>query len=138
MQLVACRDNAPRDLVPAGDAAEDVDEYRANLGILEDHVETQPNLLGLRAATHVEEIGRTASGGRDQVEGVHDQPRSVAHNSNFSVQMDVRQRPAAGFDLERIATSFFITTIFLQVPVPKLGALVDLELAVQRDQLTAG
>src|SRR5207302_10466926 len=70
-QLVARLDDAAGHLVAPGDAAEDVDEDAAHVGVLEDHVHGVAHLLGVGAAADVEEVVGVAAHLLDQVEGVH-------------------------------------------------------------------
>ena len=56
--LGAGLDQAPRDLVAAGDPAEDVDEDRLDVRVLEDQPHRRRDPVGLRAAADVEEVGR--------------------------------------------------------------------------------
>src|SRR5918999_859157 len=53
-------DDSSGDLVAAGDAAEDVEEDRLDVGVGGDHLERGDDRLRLRAAPGVEEVGRFA------------------------------------------------------------------------------
>src|SRR3954453_18934046 len=76
-------DDAVRDRVARGDAAEDVDEHAAYVVVTEDVVQPGRHDLGGPAAADVEEVGGLhaavcLAGVGDDIEGRHDQPCAVA------------------------------------------------------------
>ena len=73
--LRARLDQAARDLVAAGDAAEDVDEDRVDLRVGQDDPHRRRDLVGPRAAADVEEVGRLAAGPLDEVHRRHREAR---------------------------------------------------------------
>ena len=87
--------------------------------------------LRFGAAADVEEVRRPPSLSGHQVQRVHDQPGAVADHADPAVEPDVGQAPAAGLRLERIVLAFIRP---LQVLVPEGAVVVDLQLAVGRDQ----
>ena len=88
-------DQPVRDLVAAGDPAEDVEQHRADLLVGEDHFDGGDDRVGLRAAAGVEEVRRAPARLRHHVERGHHQPGAVAEDPDVTVELDVRQ-PALG------------------------------------------
>ena len=56
----ACQESAPRDHVAAEDASEYVDEYLGDVPVGQDYLQRLGYLFLVRAASHVEEVGRSA------------------------------------------------------------------------------
>src|SRR5204862_7068369 len=81
--------DAPRDLVAARDAAEDVEEDRPHLAIGGDHLERVDDALRIAAAAEIAEVGRPAARQRDRVERGHNQTGAVAEYPDLALQLHV-------------------------------------------------
>src|SRR4051812_30021856 len=128
-------DDAVGDLVARGDAAEDVDEHGLDLGVAQDDVDPVGHPLGRGAAADVEEVRRLhaavlLAGVRDDVEGGHDQARTVADDPDLAVELDVVQALLLGRELERVLVLGDLEPGV--VLVPEVGVVVQRHLAVQR------
>ena len=77
-------DQAARDLVAAGDAAEDVDEDRLDVRVVEDQPHRRGDPVGLRAAADVEEVRRRAAGALDEVHRRHREAGAVDHAADVA------------------------------------------------------
>ena len=84
-------DDALGDLLAPGDAAEDVDEDRAHVLVVVDHVEGGRHHVGVGAAADVEEVGGLAADLVDDVERAHRQPGAVGDDADRAVEADVLQ-----------------------------------------------
>src|SRR4051794_22622486 len=127
-------DDAVGDLVAGGDAAEDVDEDRLDLRVVQDDVETVRHHLGRGAAADVEEVrGLHAAvlltGVRHDVEGGHDQPGAVADDADRPVQLDVVEALLLGRELEGIVVLGDLEADV--VLVAEVGVVVERHLAVE-------
>src|SRR5439155_13942777 len=78
--LIQRGQKSARDLVAAGDPAEDVEEDRANLRVCADYLERVDNALRVAATPEVAEVRWTAAGQRDHVQRGHDEPCPVAQD----------------------------------------------------------
>src|SRR6478609_11359968 len=124
--------------VAGRDAAEDVDEDAPDLGVGQDDVQPVGHHLGARAATDVEEVGRLLAaellaGVGDDVEGAHDETRTVADDADGAVELDVVEVLLLGRCLERVRVGGVLER--LVVGVAEAGVLVERHLAVERDDL---
>ena len=77
-------DDAFGDDVAAHDAAEDVDQHRAHLGVEQDDLEALRHGLRRGAAADVEEVGRRAAFQLDQVHRRHRQAGAVDHAADVA------------------------------------------------------
>ncbi len=142
LQLVAGGDDPLGDLVAARDAAEDVDEDAAHLGIEQHHLERVAHLLGAGAAADVEEVGGLAALLLDQVERVHHQAGAVADDADVAVEVDVGEPAPLRLHLEGVVAGATVVAggvrgqLLGERAVAVVGVLVDLELAVGGDELT--
>ena len=75
-------DDALGHLLAAGDAAEDVDEDRAHVLVVVDHVEGGGHHVGVGAAADVEEVGGLAADLVDDVERAHRQAGAVGDDAD--------------------------------------------------------
>ena len=100
--LAARLDQPARDLVAAGDPAEDVDEDRVDLGVGEDQAHRRRDLVGPRAAADVEEVGRLAAGPLDEVHRGHRQAGAVDHAADRAVELDEREAGLARLAVGRV------------------------------------
>ena len=125
--------HAACDFVAAGDAAEDVDQHRLDALVGQDDAQRRRNLVGLRAAADIQEVGRLAAVELDDVHRGHRQPGAVDHAADLAVQVDVG---------EVVAPRLALAGVFL-VGIAQLGnvrvaeerVVVHRNLAVQRHQL---
>src|SRR6478735_1839249 len=100
-------DDAVRDGVAGGDAAEDVDEHGLDLGVAEDDVQAVGHDLRRGATADVEEVGRLLAAELlarvgDDVEGGHDQSGAVADDADGAVELDVVEVLLLRGGLERV------------------------------------
>ncbi len=95
-------DQAARDLVAAGDPAEDVDEDRVHLRVREDQAHRGRDLVGPRAAADVEEVRGLSAGPLDEVHRRHRQPGAVHHAADRPVELDERETRLARLAVGRI------------------------------------
>ena len=107
------------DLVATGDAAEDVDEDRLDVGVLEDQPHRGRHAVRLGAAADVEEVGRLAAGALDEVHRGHREAGAVDHAADVAVELDERQVVPPRLDVGRV----------LGVEVPQL---LELRVAGER------
>ena len=94
-------DQAAGDLVAAGDAAEDVDEDRIDLRVVEDDPHRGRDLVGPRATADVEEVGRLAAGPLDEIHRRHRKPGAVDHAADRPVELDEREAGLARLTVGR-------------------------------------
>ncbi|VXB31501.1 Predicted hydrolase or acyltransferase (Modular protein) (fragment) [Curtobacterium sp. 8I-2] len=135
-------DDAVRDGVARGDAAEDVHEHALHLRVAEDDVEAVGHDLGRGAAADVEEVGGlhaavALTGVGDDVERRHDEPRAVADDADLAVELDVVQPVGLRLRLERVLAGGVLEV--LVALVAEVGVLVERDLAVEcQDLAVAG
>src|SRR5438270_9044934 len=86
LQVVARSDDTLRDLVPARDHTEDVDQDAFDFGVHQDHGQRVLDDLGLGAPTDVAEVRRLTAGALHEVERAHTQARAVADDPDVSVE----------------------------------------------------
>src|SRR5439155_21796159 len=84
------REDAPRDLVPARDPAEDVEEDRPHLRVAGDHLERGDDAFRGAATAEIAEVGRPPAGHDYHVHGRHREPGAVAEDADRAVELDVR------------------------------------------------
>ena len=84
-------DDAVGDLLAPCDSAEDVDEDRAHVLVVVDHIERCGHHVGARPAADVEEVGGLAAHLIDDVERAHRQPGAVGDDAHRAVEADVLQ-----------------------------------------------
>src|SRR6478609_3133665 len=135
-------DDALGDLVAGGDAAEDVDEHRLHLGVVEDDVEAVGHDLRVGAAADVEEVRRLhaavlLAGVRDDVEGAHHEARAVADDADLTVELDVVETEVLGLRLERVGLLADLELLVVRV-ADLGGVVVQRDLAAERLELVAG
>ena len=116
--------------VAAQDAAENVDQHCAHVGVAEDDLESLAHLLGAGAAAHVEKVGGLAARQLDDVHGGHGQPGAVHHAADVAAELDIVQTMLGGFNFERL----FLVQVaqLVQVGVAEEGVVVEVELGVER------
>ena len=96
-------DDAARDFVAAGDAAEDVEQDTLDVGVGKHEFEAVLDQLGFGAAADVEEVGGRAARALDFVHRAHDETRAVADDADVAVEVDVViDAPASRFLLEGV------------------------------------
>ena len=95
-------DQAARDLVAAGDAAEDVDEDGVDLRVGQDDPHRGRDLVGPRPAADVEEVGRLAAGALDEVHRRHREAGAVDHAADRPVELDEREPGLARLAVGRV------------------------------------
>ncbi len=81
-------DEPPRDLVAAGDAAEDVHEDRLDVRVGEDQAHRGRDPLGAGAAADVEEVRGLAAGALHEVHRGHREAGAVDHAADRAVELD--------------------------------------------------
>ena len=91
LELAGGGDDAVGDVVGAGDAAEDVEEDRLHVRIGGDDLERVDDLLRVRAAADVEEVGRLAAVVLHQVHRRHREAGAVHHAADVAVELDERE-----------------------------------------------
>ena len=91
------------DLFTLGDAAEDVDEDRAHVGVADDDAQRTGHHVGVGAAPDVEEVRRAATDLVDDVDGAHREPGTVRDHADRAVEPDVLQALLVGELLARVA-----------------------------------
>jgi hypothetical protein len=126
LDLLERRDQAACDLVAAGDAAEDVEQHRADLGVGEDHLDCVHDRLGLGAAAGVEEVGRLAARLGHHVEGGHDEPGAVAEDAHVAVELHVGEAALLGHLLLRVLGARVAEGGRVLVAVERIGVHGDL------------
>src|SRR4051794_18458363 len=82
-------DDPVGDVLAAGDAAEDVDEDRADVLVVVDDVEGGGHHVGAGAAADVEEVGGAAADLVDDVERAHGEAGAVGDDPDRAVEADV-------------------------------------------------
>ena len=130
------RDDALREDVAAQDAAEDVDQHGADVLVGQQDLERVPNLLGIGAAAHVEEVGRLAARQLDDVHRRHGQAGAVHHAADGAVEADVVERELRRLDLERILLAEVPQLAEVGVAVERV--VVEVHLRVERQQVAGG
>ena len=130
--LGAGLDEPARDLVAAGDAAEDVDEDRLDVLVLEDQPHRRRHPVGLRAAADVEEVGRLAAGPLHEVHRRHREAGAVDHAADVALELDERQVVAARLDVGRVLGVEVAQR--LEVGVAGERRVVERDLRVEADE----
>jgi hypothetical protein len=125
-----------RDLVAAGDAAEDVEEDRLHLRIARDHLERVDDTLRVAAAAEVAEIRRPAAREGDDVHRRHRQACPVAEHADLAVQLHVCHVLLPRERFERIGG--IDVTHLRDVGMAVERVVVDREFGVERPHLTLG
>ena len=127
-------DDALGEDVAAQDAAEDVDEDRLHVGVGEQDAEGVLDLLGARAAAHVEEVGGRAAGQLDDVHGGHGEAGPVHHAADVAaLELDVVQAVLRGLDLERL---LLVEVAQLhELGVAEEGVVVEVDLGVEGEDV---
>ena len=92
------------------------------------------DLLFIRAAAYVEEVGRHSACVFDDVHGRHGQARAVHHAADVAVELDVVQVVLGGLNFERVL--FGDVAQFLEFRVAEHGVIVDRYLRIERNQAT--
>ena len=128
--LLERREDPARDLVAARDAAEDVEEDRADLAVARDHLERVDDALRVAAAAEVAEVRRPAAGDDDDVDGRHREPGAVAEDPDRAVELHVRDALLARERLERVGGGD--VAHLGDVRVAEERAVVDRDLRVER------
>src|SRR3954453_255384 len=129
-------DQALGHLVTAGDAAEDVEQHRLDLGVGEDHLDRRDDRVGLRAAAGVEEVRGLPADLGDDVERRHHEPGAVAEDPDVAVELDVGQAALLGHLLLRILRRRVAQGRVLGVAEQRVA--VERDLRVERPQLALG
>ena len=127
-----CLHDAARHLVAAGDAAEDVDQDRLHVRVVQDDAEGCQHLVGLGTAADVQEVGRLAAGELDEVHGGHRQAGPVDHAADVAVQLDEVDARLARRDLGWLL--LVEVAHLLQLRVAEERRVVQRDLGVQRQQ----
>jgi hypothetical protein len=125
-------DEPVRDLVPAGDAAEDVDEDRGDVRIGEDQTHRRGDLVGPGAAADIEEVCGLAAGALDEVHRRHRQPCAVDHAADRAVELDEADSLGTRRDVRRV----FLVEVSQRLELGMAGqrAVVERHLRVQADE----
>ena len=131
-QRLARLDDAAGDLVAAGDAAEDVDEDRPHVRVVEDDPERRGHAIGLGAAADVEEVRRLAAGELDEVHRGHRQAGAVDHAADRAVELDEADAGLARRDLRRLL--LVEVAHRLEVGVARERRVVEHDLGVERQR----
>src|SRR5204862_2378468 len=84
-----CRHYAGGHDIAAHDAAEDVDQDGAHVGIAQNNFKAVFHLFRVGAAAHVQEIGGAPASVLNDVHGGHGQPGAVHHAPDVAVQANV-------------------------------------------------
>ncbi len=127
------RHDAVGDVVGPRDPAEDVEENRLDRGIAGDDPEGVDDLLGIRAAADVEEVGRLAAVVLDEVHRRHRQAGAVHHAADVAVQLDEREVGAPRRHLAGLLRALVAEQ--RQVGPPVQLVVVDHDLGVERHDL---
>src|SRR3954462_9144882 len=140
-EMLQSRDDAVRDGVARGDAAEDVHEHALHGRVGQDDVQAVAHHLGRGAATDVEEVGRLdaaelLTGVGDDVEGAHDQAGTVADDPDLALELDVVEVLLLGRGLERVGGGGVLEGGVLGVP--EAGVLIEGDLRVEREDGAVG
>src|SRR5207302_10225551 len=133
-QVVARSDDTLRDLVPARDPTEDVDQDAFDFGVHQDHGQRVLDDLGLGPPTDVAEVRRLTASALYEVERAHTQARAVADDPDVSVEGDVGEVALFRFDLVRVTLEHGAVAFF-EFLVPPGRVVVDLQLRVAGDHV---
>ena len=133
LEHAARLDDAAGHLVAAGDAAEDVDQDRLHVRVVQDDPERGRHPVRLGPAADVQEVGRLAAGQLDQVHGGHRQPGAVDHAADAAVELDEVDARLARGDLGGLL--LVQVAHRLEVGVAEEGGVVEHDLGVERQQL---
>ena len=125
-------DDPASDLVAARDAAEDVDEDRPDVRVVEDDPERGGHAIRLGAAADVEEVRRLATGKLDKVHRRHRQARPVDHAPDRAVELDEADAGLAGGDLRWLL--LVEVAHRLELRVARERRVVEDDLRVEREQ----
>src|SRR4051794_32822675 len=136
VDLLGGLDDAPGDLVAAGDAAEDVEEDRPDLLVGGDDLQRVDDGLGLRTAAGVEEVGGCAARLGDDVEGRHAKAGAIAEDADVAVELDVGDALLLGHRLLRVLGGAVVQ--LREVGMAEHRVAVDRDLRVERHDLAAG
>ena len=128
-----CLDEPAGDLVAAGDPAEDVDEDRPDLRVVEDEPQGRGHLVGPGPAADVEEVGRLAAGPLDEVHRGHRQAGPVDHAADRAVEVDERDALGARLGVGRVLR--LEVSQRLEVGVAGEGRIVEGDLGVEADEV---
>ncbi len=129
--LLGRGDDARGDDVALHDASEDVDEDALRLGAFHDHAEGLGDLLLIRAAAHVEEVGRAAAVVLDDVHRGHREAGAVHEAADVAVERHVREARLFGLELDWI---LFVAVAELgPFFVAEVGVVVEGHLGVEGD-----
>ena len=105
----------------------------SHLRVGADHLERVDDALRTAAAAEIAEVGRTAAGQRDQIEGRHDQPGAVPEHADLPVELDVGDALLARgalLDRHRLGVAHR-----RDILVAKERVVVDRDLGVQCEKL---
>ena len=130
--LRACLDQPARDLVAAGDPAEDVDEDRVDLRVGEDEPHRRRDLVGPRAAADVEEVRGLAAGALHEVHRRHREAGAVDHAADRAVELDERQARRPRLAIGRVLLVQVAQR--LELGVARQRGVVERDLRVEADE----
>ena len=125
-------DDALGDHVAAHDAAEDVDQDAAHVGVREDDFEGLGHPLAGGAAADIEEVGGLRAVQLDDVHGRHGESRAVDHAADVAVELDVAQLVLGCRALRRVLLVRIAQRGDLAAPVERV--VVDAHLGVEGDE----
>src|SRR5208283_947742 len=100
-ELLPRHQDSAGNVVTARDAAEYVDQDRADVILAEDDPKRAQHLFGVGASAHVQEIGGACAEVLDQVHGGHGKARAVDYAADGAVQAHVGKPVGPGFKLIR-------------------------------------
>src|SRR5262245_55781898 len=129
-ELLDGRDQASCQPVAAEDPAEHVDEDGLHARIAREDPEGALDLLGRRAAAHVEEVRGGAAGELHDVHRRHGEPGAVDHAADGAVELDVVQPLLRRLDVQRVLLVDVAERRHLGVP--EEGIVVEVELEIGR------
>ena len=98
-------------------------------------LERRLHLLGVGAAADVEEVGRLAAGGLDDVHRRHREAGAVHHAADVAVERDVAEVVLRRLGLARVL--LVRVAQLAQVGVAEERVVVEVDLGVERDQVAA-
>ena len=124
-----------REHVAAQDAAEDVDQHGLDVAVGHQDAEGVLDLLRVRAAADIQEVGRLAARQLDDVHRRHGEAGAVDHAADVAVEADVVERELRRFDFERIL--FGQVAQVAQIGMPIERVVVEDDLRVERQQIAA-
>ncbi len=124
------------DDIAAHDASEDVDEDAVDGGVGEDDAEGLGDGFFGCGASDIEEVGGFAVEEFDGVHGCHRESGAVDEASDVAVECDVGHAVLGGFDF--CGVFFGWVCECLEVFVAEHGVVVEVELRVDRDDLSIG